>query len=161
VKGIAKGMATVLRNMVRPSFTEAYPWAPKVLPERSRTWFELPLDENGVPFCKSCMLCARNCPDGAITIESSKREDGPGRVLESFSIDLGLCMYCGLCVENCTSSGLRFTGDFETATHDRDRMRLVLYEVSDTTAPISPVLDENPVEPDTAAPDASGPGDAE
>jgi len=139
---MAKGMATVMRHLLRPSFTDAYPWAPKVLPERSRTSFELPLDENGVPFCKSCMLCAKNCPDGAITIDSEKRADGPGRVLQSFTIDLGLCMYCGLCVENCTSSGLRFAGDFETATHDRDCMDLVLYEISESTEPVSPILDE-------------------
>ena len=114
-------MATVMRHLLQPSVTEGYPWEPKVLPERSRTSFALPLDENGVPCCKSCMLCAQSCPDDAITIESEKREDGPGRVLTKFTIDLGLCMYCGMCVESCPSIGLHHTGDFENATTERER----------------------------------------
>ena len=140
MKGLAKGMATVMRHLLKPSFTLGYPWEPRVLPERSRTYFELPLDENGIPRCKSCMLCARSCPDGAITIESEKREDGPGRLLQKFSIDLGLCMYCGLCVENCTSSGLRFTGNFETATAERGDMDLVLWEFPEGTRDARPIL---------------------
>lgn len=127
MRGLAKGMGVVLRHMLRPSVTGPYPWEPKVLPERSRTSFALPLDSEGAPLCKSCMLCAKSCPDDAITIESEKREDRPGRVLTKFEIDLGLCMYCGLCVENCPSSGLRFTGDFETATPVRAETMLVLY----------------------------------
>jgi NADH-quinone oxidoreductase subunit I len=128
MKGLAKGMATVMRHLLKPSVTEGYPWAPKELPERSRTSFALPLDENGVPFCKSCILCAKSCPDNSITIESEKRADGPGRVLLRFEIDLGTCMYCGMCVENCPSSGLHHTGDFENVTAVRDDMRIVLYE---------------------------------
>ncbi len=73
------------------------------------------------------MLCEKSCPDDAIKIDSEKREDGPGRVLTGFSIDLGRCMYCGICVEQCSTHGLRHTGDFENALHDprRDRPRSV------------------------------------
>ncbi len=65
---------------------------------------------------QGCTLCAKSCPNSAITIETEKREDAPGRVLTKFEIDLGLCMYCGICVENCPSNGLRHTGDFENAS---------------------------------------------
>lgn len=131
MKGMVKGLSTVMRKMLTPSVNEGYPWVPKVLPERSRTWFALPLDENGEPYCKSCGLCAKNCADHAIRIESEKREDGPGRELKRFEIDLGKCMYCGICVENCPSSGLHHTGDFETATHDRAKTVLVLFPSPD------------------------------
>lgn len=131
MKGMAQGMISTLRHAFSPAFTEPYPWAPKELPERSRTWFELPLDESGAPLCKACGLCAKNCADEAIVIDSVKREDGPGRRLTGFSIDTGLCMYCGLCVENCPSSGLRHTGEFETATHLRDETVLVLFKDSE------------------------------
>lgn len=139
---MAKGLATTLRHLMRPSFTDRYPWEPKVLPERSRTSFALPLDENGQPRCKACMLCAKSCPDNAIIIDSAKREDGPGRTLTRFSIDLGLCMYCGLCVESCTSSGLHHTGDFETATAERGETVLVLYDSSGSRASTAPVMEE-------------------
>jgi len=139
VRGLAKGMATVMRHLLKPSVTIGYPWEPRVLPARSRSSFALPVDENGVPYCKSCGLCERSCPDNAITIVSEKREDGPGRVLRHFEIDLGVCMYCGNCVESCPSSGLRHTGDFETATPRREDTLLVLYDASaPQSSPSSP-----------------------
>jgi NADH-quinone oxidoreductase subunit I len=132
---MAKGMVTVMRHLLKPSVTGGYPWETKELPERSRTSFALPLDESGDPYCKSCLLCERSCPDSAIKIESEKRADGPGRELKRFTIDLGLCMYCGLCVEACTSSGLHHTGDFENTVASRDGTILVLFDAtaSDTT----------------------------
>ena len=74
-------------------------------------------------------------------METEKREDGPGRVLTRFEIDLGLCMYCGICVENCVSDGLRHTGSFENSSASRDEMTLVLFEGKGTTP-----LDEEPTE---------------
>lgn len=122
-----KGMATTISHLFKPTFNAGYPYTEKVLPERSRSSFALPLGDDGSPLCRSCMLCERSCPTGAITITAAKREDGPGRVLERFEIDLGLCMYCGLCVEHCPASGLHHTGEFETATPVRPDTLLVLY----------------------------------
>ena len=136
MRGLAQGMVTVMRFLLRGSVTEAYPWGPKVLPERSRTSFALPLDENGNPYCKSCLLCERSCPDNAIKIESEKRTDGPGRELKRFTIDFGTCMFCGLCVEGCPSSGLHHTGDFESNTvAEREGTILVLYDASKAPVP--------------------------
>lgn len=125
--GMLKGMATTFSHLLRPTFNAGYPGTPKVLPERARSSFTLPRNEDGVPLCKSCGLCERSCPDSAITITSSKREDGPGRILERFEIDLGVCMYCGICVESCPSTGLAHTGEFEHATPRREDTVMVLY----------------------------------
>lgn len=126
--GMLKGMATTISHLWRPNFNAGYPGTPKVLPTRSRSSFELPMGEDGAPLCRSCLLCERSCPDGAIKITSSKREDAPGRMLERFEIDLGLCMYCGICVEYCTFTGLRHTGAFENDTPLRSETVLVLFE---------------------------------
>lgn len=91
--GMLKGMGTTIRHLFLPTFNAGYPDTPKTLPERSRSSFRLPMGEDGVPLCKSCMLCANSCPVGAILIESEKTEGGPGRTLTGFEIDLGLCMY--------------------------------------------------------------------
>jgi NADH-quinone oxidoreductase subunit I len=127
VIGMAKGMLTTLRLMLDGAVTVQYPKVKRVLPERSRTSFGLPLAEDGTPLCKACTLCAKSCPNSAITMETEKREDGPGRVLTKFEIDLGLCMYCGICVENCPSGGLSHTGDYENASPSREDMTLVLF----------------------------------
>lgn len=151
MKGMAKGMVSTLRHALRPAVTEGYPWETKVLPERSRTWFALTTDENGIPLCKACNLCAKNCADEAIVVESVKREDGPGRRLTSLTIDLGLCMYCGICVENCPAAALKHTGEFERATHLREQTVLVLFEEAD--AEIGPAQPSTPTAADPDEPE--------
>jgi formate hydrogenlyase subunit 6/NADH:ubiquinone oxidoreductase subunit I len=143
VKGIAQGMATIFGRMLRPSVNEGYPGNKRVLPERARMSFGMRRDETGGAKCKACMLCERSCPDEAILIESEKRTDGPGRVLTKFTIDLGRCMYCGLCVEQCTSHGLMHTGDFEVAVPTRPETMLVIYEVPPEQKAAAPDLSEN------------------
>ena len=149
--GMAKGMVTTLKHFLRPAVTEQYPNVKKTLPERSRTMFTLPMDENDVPACKACMLCEKNCPDGAITMTTEKRTDGPGRVLTHYSIDLGLCMYCGLCVESCPSDGIEFTGDYERATHDKSETLVVLWD--------RPYDAPQPAEPPAEKPAQGGEGE--
>ncbi len=111
----------------------AVPEEPADLPARSRGVIAL-LEEN----CTVCMLCARECPDWCIFIESHKETlpapDG-GRprvrnVLDRFAIDFSLCMYCGICIEACPYDALFWSGEFgypETGiaalTHERDRLR--------------------------------------
>jgi len=128
MRGIARGMATTFKHLLRPAITEQYPDEKRALPERSRMSFALLTDEHGMPQCKSCLLCEKSCPDAAISIESEKRVEGPGRVLTRFTIDLGRCMYCGICVEQCSTSGLVHTSDFETCTTERGGTIAVLYE---------------------------------
>jgi NADH-quinone oxidoreductase subunit I len=109
------------------------------LPARSRGVIAL-LEEN----CTVCMLCARECPDWCIFIESHKETvpapDG-GRprvrnVLDRFAIDFSLCMYCGICVEACPYDALFWSGEFaypETGiaglTQERDRLREWMWTV--------------------------------
>jgi NADP-reducing hydrogenase subunit HndC len=41
--------------------------------------------------CKGCTLCARNCPNGAIS----------GKLKEPHVIDQSKCLKCGACMEKC------------------------------------------------------------
>ena len=63
--GLLKGMATTAKSVMRPTHTAEYPHAEPTLPPRSRGVIAL-LEEN----CTSCMLCARECPDWCIYIDS-------------------------------------------------------------------------------------------
>jgi len=109
------------------------------LPTRSRGVIGL-LEEN----CTVCMLCARECPDWCIYIESHKEPvpvdpgqgrpgDGgsadPGRVpagrgrrvrnaLDRFAIDFSLCMYCGICIEVCPYDALFWSPEFSYPAGD-------------------------------------------
>ena len=71
--------------------------------------------------CTSCMLCVRECPTWCITIDSHTGEvveEGARRpkkinVLDEFTIDYGLCMYCGICIEVCPFDALEWRPDYD------------------------------------------------
>jgi len=128
--------------MIKPAVTELYPDVKRQLPERARMSFAMACDDDGQPHCKACMLCERSCPDDAIIIESEKRSDGPGKVLTKFTIDLGRCMFCGMCVEQCSFDGLHHTGDFEFNSTERSGTMLVVFEAEPGSLPQADVLDE-------------------
>jgi NADH-quinone oxidoreductase subunit I len=119
--GLAKGLAITLRTMTRRSHTQQYPDVSPELPPRSRGVIAL-LEEN----CTVCMLCARECPDWCIYIDSHKETvEVPGaarprqrNVLDRFAIDFSLCMYCGICIEACPFDALYWTPEFEYAEYD-------------------------------------------
>ena len=68
------------------------------------------------PACTSCMICARECPTWCITIDSHSEvvDSPPGvrprttHVLERFAIDWSLCMYCGICIDECPFDALEW-----------------------------------------------------
>jgi NADH-quinone oxidoreductase subunit I len=133
-KGLAQGLGVTFRSMTKRSVTTEYPHVQPELPPRSRGVIAL-LEEN----CTSCMLCARECPDWCIYIDSHKEtipartEGGRERtrnVLDRFAIDYALCMYCGICVEVCPFDALFWSPEFEYAegdlvdlTHEKERLR--------------------------------------
>ena len=118
---MAKGLAVTMRHMLRKSETQQYPEVNPDLPARSRGVIAL-VEEN----CTVCMLCARECPDWCIYIDSHKEtlpapEGGRPRarnVLDRFAIDFSLCMYCGICIEVCPFDALFWSPEFEYAEGD-------------------------------------------
>jgi NADH-quinone oxidoreductase subunit I len=121
--------------------------AQQPVPPRSRGVIGL-LEEN----CTVCMLCARECPDWCIYIDSHKEPAPPspqgGRprthyVLDRFAIDFSLCLYCGICIEVCPFDALFWSpehayagADLRELTHERVRLREWMW-----TVPPPPALD--------------------
>ncbi|HEX2704180.1 MAG TPA: NADH-quinone oxidoreductase subunit I, partial [Candidatus Lustribacter sp.] len=120
--GIFQGLRTTARTLVKPTHTQEYPDVQPSLPPRTRGVIAL-TQEN----CTSCMLCARECPDWCIYIDSHKETipaTTPGgrerqrNVLDRFAIDFSLCMYCGICIEVCPFDALHWSPEFEYAEVD-------------------------------------------
>ncbi len=114
------------------------------------------------------MLCARECPDWCIYIDSHKEEvpaTTPGgrarqrNVLDRFAIDFSLCMYCGICVDVCPFDALHWSPEFEYAeldirdlTHEKDRLGAWM-----ATVPPPVPLDPGSAEPAEVAAAAAPP----
>ncbi|MFN8078381.1 MAG: 4Fe-4S binding protein [Kineosporiaceae bacterium] len=119
--GLLRGLATTAATLLKPTHTAEYPDVAPSLPPRSRGVIAL-VQEN----CTVCMLCARECPDWCIYIDSHKETlpaVGGGRarqrnVLDRFAIDFSLCMYCGICIEACPFDALYWSPEFEYAEFD-------------------------------------------
>ncbi len=153
VPGLLKGLATTARTALHRTHTAEYPDVAPTLPPRSRGVIALQ-EEN----CTSCMLCARECPDWCIYIDSHKEtipattEGGRDRqrnVLDRFAIDFSLCMYCGICIEVCPFDALFWSPQFEYAEPD---IRDLLHEKEKlgewmATVPVPPALDERAADP--------------
>ncbi len=153
IPGLVKGLATTARSLTRHTHTAEYPDVSPALPPRSRGVIAL-TEEN----CTSCMLCARECPDWCIYIDSHKEtlpattEGGRERqrnVLDRFAIDFSLCMYCGICIEVCPFDALHWSPEFEYAETD---IRDLLHEKERLgqwmqTVPPPPALDPASAEP--------------
>ena len=135
-------------EVVRRARTVDGAYTDDALPPRSRGVIAL-LEEN----CTVCMLCARECPDWCLHIESHTETTPPERpggrprsrhVLDRFAIDWSLCMYCGICVEVCPFDALFWSPQFAYAetdpaelVHERERLREWMW-----TVPAPPALDE-------------------
>jgi formate hydrogenlyase subunit 6/NADH:ubiquinone oxidoreductase subunit I len=167
--GLVKGLGVTLKHLFKHNTVIQYPDEKQDLPARTRGVIALK-EEN----CTVCMLCARECPDWCIYIDSHKetlppkREGGRPRkrnVLDRFAIDYALCMYCGICVEVCPYDALFWSREFEYAEYDIRELTHEKEKLSDWMATVlpPPALEEGaelPGEPATAA-GAAGPGTAQ
>ncbi len=131
--GLLKGLGVTLKTLFTKPTTQQYPHVKPDLPPRTRGVIAL-MEEN----CTVCMLCARECPDWCIYIDSHKetvppKDGGRARtrnILDRFAIDFALCMYCGICVEVCPFDALFWSPEFEYSTltiaeltHEKSQLR--------------------------------------
>ena len=98
------------------------------------------------PDCILCGMCEQSCPSGCIEVKSHFEEEPDAqepnvqapaeagsdpekkappkkkkktKVIDSFDLNFNLCSLCGLCVQSCPGSGLRFSHEAYLAGYSR------------------------------------------
>lgn len=118
---ILEGLAVTFSHFFRRPITIQYPDRTdlpltEMLPARYRGLLEVQMD-----ICTGCRRCARVCPIECIVVETAKNAETKQLEMTRFDIDMGKCMFCGLCAEACrfeSTGALRHTREFEAATDE-------------------------------------------
>ncbi len=123
------GMGVTIRYFASPSriITQQYPENKKTLQmmDLFRGHLTMIHDEKGQHRCTGCGICEKACPNGTISVLTTKDITGR-KVLGRYIYRLSQCTLCNLCIESCPFGAITMGQDFELAAYDRQHLTFIL-----------------------------------
>lgn len=127
IKTVIKGMKKSLAYFFKKPVTLQYPHQKKVIAERYRGSIRLTINpETGKHKCIACTNCEKICPAFAITLKIETPEGSKKKELKEYYVDLGKCIYCGLCVDSCPVDAIEHSKVYEVAERSKENLILRL-----------------------------------
>ena len=138
--GFLEGLKVTLKTALRKPVTDQYPdpeqrhqVAPRYMGFPALLWdYDVP-----EPYCTGCMVCIRACPTQCMSAEmmdNPKHAEETSRrrkIIDTFEINLGRCILCGICVDVCNFDAIEMSHDHELSKYERNGNRVDLIELLD------------------------------
>nr|BAT70135.2 NADH dehydrogenase 18 kDa subunit [Takakia lepidozioides] len=140
---IGQGFVVTLDHMNRLPMTIQYPYEKLIPSERFRGRIHFEFDK-----CIAREVRVRVCPINLPVADWELKKNVGKKQLKSYSIDFGVCIFRGNCVEYCPTNCLSMTEEYELSTYDRHELnydqialgRLPISIIEDSTIQTIPSL---------------------
>ena len=133
--GFLEGLYVTLKTALRKPVTDQYPdpdkrhqVAPRYMGFPALLWDgDVP-----EPYCTGCMVCIRACPTQCMSAQMTDNPRFPEnqsrrrKIVETFEINLGRCILCGICVDVCNFDAIEMSHEHELSNYGRDGNRVDL-----------------------------------
>lgn len=117
MKGILKGMNVTIRHVFHKPVTEEYPYVKRI--SKNYRGLHVVYEKK----CTVCRVCENSCPNRSIKIELKNGKQKSKSISDyNYTIDIGKCMWCGLCAEVCPFKAIEMTPEFELSTYDKKNL---------------------------------------
>ncbi len=133
--GFLEGLLVTLKTAGRRPVTAQYPEPDKRLEVEERfmgfpalTW-DYDVEE---PYCTGCMVCIRACPTVCMSAEMkdnplyAEEKSRRRKIIDTFEINLGRCILCGICVDVCNFDAIEMSHEHELSKYERNGNRVDL-----------------------------------
>ena len=133
--GFLEGLLVTLKTALRKPVTLQYPEPDKRHQVALRYMgFPALLWDGDVPepYCTGCMVCVRACPTQCMSAQMTDNpkfesdESRRRKIIETFEINLGRCILCGICVDVCNFDAIEMSHEHELSKYERNGNRVDL-----------------------------------
>ena len=133
--GFLEGLLVTLKTALRKPVTHQYPEPDKRHQVALRYMgFPALLWDGDVPepYCTGCMVCVRACPTQCMSAQMTDNpkfeaeESRRRKIIETFEINLGRCILCGICVDVCNFDAIEMSHEHELSKYERNGNRVDL-----------------------------------
>jgi NADH-quinone oxidoreductase subunit I len=113
LKSFVQGLGSTLGRMTEPKATTNYPEEARDMPEWHRGRVTLRPE-----LCIGCTQCSMACPNASCTMTPGPEAPQNKKGLYP-QVNVGQCMYCGLCEEVCPTDAIFLDKEFRMVHTDR------------------------------------------
>ena len=124
-KYMLQGLGVTFDHMRRRPVTIQYPYEKLIPSERYRGRIHFEMDK-----CIACEVCVRVCPINLPVVDWVMNKEAKKKELRNYSIDFGVCIFCGNCEEACPEEAIFMSDDYEIPMLDRKKQKFNIEQLS-------------------------------